>query len=129
MNADVKKILQKALDCLSDTEYLLSDNRLEAACNRAYYAIFDAIQAILVNENIATKSHQGVHTKFREMFLKTNILPPELNDILSDSFNMRQGSDYDSDFEISKEDVKRILDEATFFVNTVQTYLTNVSSL
>ncbi len=30
MNEDVRKIQQKALDCLSDAEYLFSDNRFRS---------------------------------------------------------------------------------------------------
>ena len=123
MNPEVIKYLQKASDCLSDAAYLLDGSRLEASCNRSYYAIFDAIQAILVSENITTKTHQGTHNKFRELFIKTKILPSELNEILSESFNSRQGSDYENDFEISVDDTTRILKEANWFVEVISEYL------
>jgi uncharacterized protein (UPF0332 family) len=127
MNENIQKYLQKSLDCLSDAEYLLEGNRLEASCNRSYYAIFDAIQALLIDKDITTKSHQGAHTKFREIFIKTSLLPLQLSEILTESFSSRQGRDYDSDFEISKDDVKRIFTEATFFVKTVRDYLTAIA--
>ncbi len=47
MNEDIEGYLQKAQDCLADAAYLLAGDRLEASCNRSYYAIFDAIQALL----------------------------------------------------------------------------------
>jgi uncharacterized protein (UPF0332 family) len=63
MNEDIEGYLQKAQDCLADAAYLLAGNRLEASCNRSYYAIFDAIQALLsLTEDVYFKTHQGAHT-------------------------------------------------------------------
>ena len=123
MNEYSQKYLEKAYDCLEDADYLLAGNRVEAAANRTYYAIFDAVQALLVNENIAAKSHSGTHNKFRELFIKSNIFPIEVNKMLTDSFNMRQGGDYENDFDLEKEDIEDVLTQAKKFVKDVEIYL------
>ncbi len=128
MNANTQKYLQKSSDCLSDATYLLEDHRLEAACNRAYYAIFDSIQALLINENIVVKTHQGTHSKFRELFIKTGILPTSLSETLAEIFNLRQGGDYDNDFEIIEPDAKAIIQEAYNFVHTIVNFLEKVET-
>jgi uncharacterized protein (UPF0332 family) len=90
MSEDINAYLQKALDCLIDAETLLAGNRNEAACNRAYYAIFDAILALLaVTEETYFKTHQGAHTRFRELYIKTNKLSPHLSDVLNEALALR----------------------------------------
>ncbi|TAH14985.1 MAG: HEPN domain-containing protein [Runella slithyformis] len=127
MNQEIERYLKKAQDCISDAQYLLKDERLEAASNRTYYAIFDALQALMVQQNVVAKSHQGVYIKFRELFIKTGILPIKLSEIVSKSFNLRQGADYENDFEITTEDVEELLEEAQELVETVRVYISHDS--
>lgn len=128
MNEDVSAYLQKAKDCLSDAEYLLKDDRLEAACNRSYYAIFDAVQALLSHtEEPYIKTHQGAHIRFRELYLKSGKLPLALNSILTEAFNLRQGSDYELDFELTGEKARQMFENATGFVVTIEAYLLTLS--
>ena len=79
MNVPLEKIIEKAADALSDAEFNLKYERYEAAINRAYYAIFYSISALLEAKQVATKTHQGAHSKFNEFYLKTGLLPLELN--------------------------------------------------
>ena len=124
MNEDIVGYLQKARDCLEDSDYLLSGNRLEASCNRSYYAIFDSIQALLsLTENVYFKTHQGAHIKFRELYLKERKLPIELNEILTEAFALRQGSDYEIEFEISKDKALALFENATKFVDIITDYI------
>jgi len=128
MNEDAIAYLHKAKDCLSDAEYLLKDGRLEAACNRSYYAIFDAVQALLsLTEGGYIKTHQGAHIKFRELYLKTGKLPLLLNPILTEAFNLRQGGDYELDFEITREKAHEMFDNANRFVYIINSYLLTLS--
>jgi uncharacterized protein (UPF0332 family) len=58
MNEDIEGYLQKAQDCLADAAYLLAGDRLEASCNRSYYAIL----LLSLTEDVYFKTHQGAHT-------------------------------------------------------------------
>ncbi|WP_428660565.1 HEPN domain-containing protein [Runella sp.] len=120
---EIEKYIQKAHDCLSDSLYLLEGKRFEAACNRSYYAIFDMIQAGLAFQNAAAKTHTGAHTKFRELFIKSSIFPDSFNNIINDSFSLRQNGDYDNDYNVSLEEATRSFEEAALFVNTISDYL------
>ena len=51
----VNEQFRLADEALSDARYLLNDNRLKAAANRAYYAMFHAAQAALSHVNVRTK--------------------------------------------------------------------------
>lgn len=82
MNVPIDKIIEKAADALSDAEFNFQHGRYEAAINRAYYTIFYSISALLEAKQISTKTHQGTHNKFNEIYLKSGLLPLELNTCL-----------------------------------------------
>ena len=90
------------------------------AANRSYYAIFNAMRALLNLESKDFKRHSGVIAEFRRDFIKTGVLPPELSDIIRDSFKLRNASDYDDFYIVSKEKVKEQTENAAYFVETVK---------
>jgi uncharacterized protein (UPF0332 family) len=49
--------------------------------NRLYYSCFYAITALLVFENVETKTHNGVKTKFFQHFIKTGIIKMEYSQL------------------------------------------------
>lgn len=127
MNEEVQRLLTKAEDSLSDAAYLLDDERLEASVNRAYYAVFHAMQAALLTQALSSKTHSGVQTKFREAFIKTRLVPEHLNDTITNLFNLRQGSDYETQFEITAEDARRAHQQAVEFVGLLRPSLTKTT--
>lgn len=63
--------LRLADEVLSDAGYLLDDNRLRAAANRAYYAMFHATQATLSHVEVsAPKTHAGTINLFGKHIIK-----------------------------------------------------------
>ncbi|HTM93366.1 MAG TPA: HEPN domain-containing protein, partial [Flavisolibacter sp.] len=85
MNEEIEKIIAKAEDFYSDADYLFKGDRYEAVVNRSYYAMFTIIQALLLTENVFSKTHQGVMTKFHELFIKTNKIPLHLGKLLNET--------------------------------------------
>jgi uncharacterized protein (UPF0332 family) len=116
------KILIKIEDCLESSQSSYQENFFEAAVNRAYYAMFHSVQALLFVSGYHTKTHSGGHSKFRELFIKTGILDAELSTILQRSFEKRQFSDYDYD-EVMQEDALESINDARFFLNATILYL------
>lgn len=116
------KILLKAEDCLDSSRASFEDKFFEAAVNRAYYAMFHSVQALLFVLESSTKTHNGAHNKFRELFIKTGILDKELSTSLQRSFEKRQFSDYDYD-EVLEEDAQESIQDAINFVNATNQYL------
>ena len=67
--------LERAKQDLSDAEFNYNDKRYLNANNRAYYAIFHAIRAVLVLERVDFKRHKDVLAYFNQHYLKTEIFP------------------------------------------------------
>lgn len=122
MNVPIDKIIEKAADALSDAEFNFQHGRYEAAINRAYYTVFYSISALLEAKQISTKTHQGAHNKFNEIYLKSGLLPLELNTCLDVVFSLRQSGDYDLRFEPDQDDAASAIKNARQFLTATQTY-------
>jgi uncharacterized protein (UPF0332 family) len=125
MKGMVAKLIVRAEECLSDAEYLMKDKRLTVTINRAYYCIFDCVRALLASKNTFAKTHQGVHTKFSELFVKTGIWEFEHASTLKKVFEMRQAGDYDLDEELSEEDATTAIKHAREFLAATKKHFDN----
>lgn len=123
MKEEVNKIILKAEDFFEDADYLFKGQRFEAVVNRCYYAMFTTIQALLLTQNVFSKTHQGTMMKFHELFIKAEKLPMELGKILNETFEKRQFGDYDVDAHISEREAKKVLDDTRLFIDKIKSYM------
>lgn len=123
MSSEVEKIIRVAEDCLSNAEYNLHGGWSKAAVNRAYYCMFYCVTALLHIQQISAKTHQGAHLKFRELYIKTGLMPMETAESLRAVFEMRQSCDYDFEFDPTGEDAKGAIDMARDFLEATKNHL------
>lgn len=129
MKNETNKLLLRAKDCFDDALFNLNYHRYMVVVNRAYYCIFDCVQALLIEQSIYTKTHQGAHTKFSELFIKTNIFEVSMNEQMKVVFDMRQMGDYDLDSTITEEDAKLATEYAQTFYQSVKKYFAKQENL
>lgn len=122
MNSDTIKLLERASECLAETQSLLDGNHYLGAVNRAYYTIFDCVRALLNEEGVFVKTHQGVHNKFNELFMRSNRLNQKYNSMLSKVFQLRQLADYDLDADLTLQDAEFALNSASEFLAATHRY-------
>ena len=118
--SQAKESLQSAIDTLQSS--------LKTSVNRSYYAVFYAMRALLALESFDSKKHSGIIGTFRQRFIKTGKLEPELSDIISAVFDVRSDSDYEDFYVVSDDEAKLQADNAAKFVDAVQNYLDTVLS-
>ena len=106
-----------------DAKYLFQGKRFEATVNRCYYAMFTAVQALLLSKNAFSKTHHGAQIKFNELFIKTELLPIEFGKLLNEAFEKRQFGDYDVDADISESDALKLLENARMFLDRIKLFL------
>lgn len=122
--ADISKArMSHAEDCLREAELLLHAGEYKGAANRAYYAAFHSLRAVLILEEFDSKKHSGIIAKFRENYLKTELFDKEISDYISSLFRVRSASDYDDFYIVSKADAKAQLDKAKVIVEQIKAYL------
>ena len=126
MREELKQVIARAEDCLEDARYLFEGNRNEAAVNRAYYAVFTAVQGLLLDKEVFVKTHAGAKVKFNELYIKTGLLPLDYGKIFENIFALRQEADYDFSAVISAEDSRQAIDDADKFIRGVKTFLVSL---
>ena len=120
---------------LSQTRLNIAKERIEFAdeilalgdyktvANRSYYAVFSAMRAVLALDGFDSKKHSGIIAEFRKNYLKTGLLPKGLSSIIDELVEIRQGSDYDDFYVVSKSEVYEQLQNAKVFIGEVENFL------
>jgi len=125
---DLKKIsvefrIEKARDCLKAAEALLTIEAYADSANRSYYAIFNAVRAVLITIGFSSKTHSGNISEFRRSFIKTGVFPKGFSDMIGNAFEVRNHSDYEDFYVVAKENVVAQLENAKTFLTAVENYI------
>lgn len=118
-----KTRLEIAKERIAFAEQIMELGDYKTVANRSYYAVFAAMRAVLALDGFDSKKHAGIIAEFRRCYLKTDILPKELSYIIESLVEIRQGSDYDDFYLISKEEVEEQYNNAVKFIEEVERYL------
>ena len=113
-----KEDLETALDNMEA-------NHLRAANNRAYYAIYHAVTAVLALKQIAFKRHKDTIGYFNKEYIRTEIFPKEMGHRISTAEEIRHDSDYDEFYIASKEETEKQIDCAAELIRLVEEYIGN----
>ena len=125
MNEHVQAYLRKAQERLKDAEGMFSLSRYAGTVNRTYYAMFEAAAAMLASLGLVFESHQGVISKFGELFAKTGRVEPRFGHNLKVAFELREDADYalDARAEIPRHTAEAELRKAREFVTMAENFL------
>ena len=118
----VKYRIRSAKEDLKSAQILLEAGSLKAANNRAYYAIFHAINAVHAVNGDAFKRHKDAIANFNKSYVKTEIFPREIGRKISEAEEIRHASDYDDFYIASREETERQIDVADEFIQLVEEY-------
>jgi len=115
--------LEQANQALQASDALMPLSLYREVVNRAYYAMFYAVLALLAVNKQETSKHSGAISLFDTEFVKTGIFDKDFSRWLHEAFNLRLKSDYTPLFNISEETAREILECAKKFVAGVNTQL------
>ena len=118
------ELLHKAEQALKSAHLLCETGDPDGACNRAYYAMFDAARAALLSEGLDSgKTHKGLINQFSERWVKSGRIEKDVGRFLKHAETVRYIADYDG-ASIGLEDAKLIIDQAEVFVGVVSAIVT-----
>lgn len=115
--------LEKAETCLSSARILVQLKDYCGAANRSYYSIFHCIRSLLALEGVDFSKHSGVMAYFQKNYIMPGIFGKEYSKILTEAFQIRNDSDYDDYYILSKEDVDVQIQNAQIFFNGIVSYV------
>lgn len=123
MNA--QELMAKAERAATSARLLLDAGDLEGACDRAYYAMFNAARAALitsgsqVQEDVA-RTHSGLISAFSLHLVKAELVPVEYGRTFNKVEDLRLIADYKGD-PIEPEKATWAVDQAQEFVQAMRT--------
>jgi len=123
-SVELSKIrIENAALLLDSSRMLIEAGDYKSSANRSYYAVFAAMRSCLALLGIDHKRHSGVISDFRLHFIKTEKLSKNLSDTITELFDVRNLSDYDDFYIISKAEVLKQLENAELFVRAVEKFI------
>ena len=118
--------LEQAHETLREAEILLNESALRGAINRAFYAMFYSVLALLATKRIGTSKHSAIIAAFDREFVKTGVFARDLSRSLHLAFDRRQTQDYGEMIQVDRQTAADTLAEAKALVLNVEAYLQSI---
>ena len=116
--------LQQAEESLDEARFLFEGQKSpRSVINRAYYAMYYSVLALLIFESYSSSKHSGVLSYFNQRFIKGYLIPQDVGRAINRAFDLRQRGDYREYVTVSRKQAEPFLIEARRFIDTVQSYL------
>ncbi len=116
---------EKAGDDLRSAKALYDIGEYASANNRSYYSIFHSIRAVLALDTFDSKKHGIVIGEFRRRYIKTNIFPTDISDMIGSAFEIRTQSDYEDMYIASKGETEEQIKNAEYVLSVIEKHLKN----
>lgn len=114
----------QAREALEDARALLDAGRGgRSAVNRAYYAAFYGVMALLQTKGKVPRKHQGAISLFDREFVHGGLFPTEVSADLHRLFEARQEDDYLRLDPIPLEEARHALEISVRFLAAVERHL------
>ncbi len=103
---------------------LLYDNKeYRTSVNRSYYAIFHALRAVLALDGFDSSKHSGIIAYFNANYVKPGVFDKEISKAISTAYRLREKSDYQDFYIVSREEAEGQIKKAEQIVSAVELYL------
>lgn len=124
-----QELMAKAERALASAQLLLDSGDVDGACNRAYYAMFDAARAALLSTSApvpaeVARTHSGLIAAFSLHLVKPGLVAVEHGRSLNKVEDLRLIADYRGD-PVTLDNAAWALEQAKAFLGTVQALQNN----
>ncbi len=114
--------IQTAKENLNASKILFAAGEYKSANNRAYYAIFHAINSVHALSGKSFKRHKDAIGNFNKDYVKNEIFPREIGRKIGQVEEIRHASDYDDFYIASREETQRQIMTANEFIQMAEKY-------
>ena len=113
----------QAEDTIKSAKLCATEKFYKDAINRAYYASFYAVKAVMAISDVDFKKHKDVVAYFNQHYVATEIFSKDCGRKLARLQKKRETSDYDDFYIASAAEANEQIDAASFIIDSVKTYL------
>lgn len=121
----VKYRIDSAYKTYNAARVLAENEFWNSAVNRLYYAIFYAVNALLVFNKIQTKTHTATKSQFSMHFIKTGKIDKKYGNLFSKLFDWRQKGDYENIFNYERQDVEPLFEPVEEMIKVLEQEIKN----
>ena len=86
---ETRELLAKADQSLKAAKSLLHDGFVDFSASRSYYAMFYAMEALLLSIDLAYSKHSAVIAAFGKEFVKSGKFDPKFHAYVLEAFDLR----------------------------------------
>jgi uncharacterized protein (UPF0332 family) len=123
LKEQIQSIIKKAIRSIKAAKRLIGDEDYDFASSRLYYAVYYAMEAVLLTKNLTSSKHTGIISQFNQFFVKEGIFPKNFSKIISRLFRERQVGDYGFYIDITEEEILEDVKSSENFLEKVKDYL------
>ncbi len=120
------EVMTKSRRSLDDAVVLNGRGSYDSTALLAYYAVFHAVQALLLTKGMAFSKHAQVKGAFNKEFIHTGIFQKEFTKTIEKLFKDRQIGDYEYGEHIDKENAQKDITDAKTIITAIAEYLKNL---
>ena len=115
----VSREIEKAQVNYEQAEVMREHGYWDAAANRLYYAVFHAINSLLIHDKHEVRTHHGAGMLFRQTYIKTGILQESHSDTFTLLQTMREKSDYNCSFDATQGLIEPLFFPSKELIDTI----------
>lgn len=116
----VKYRLERADMTLATARLLIDGKDWFGAANRLYYAVYQAVSALMTQEDIRIKSHSGAKAMFELHFIKTGKVESRWGKLYVRLSDARHESDYAAFSTFDENDIVPLLPQTQEFIDVIK---------
>ncbi len=114
---------ETAQENLQDARIMYDNGRYKNALNRAYYAIFHSVRAVIALDGFDSSKHSGVIAFFNQNYVKNGTFTKDLSRIIREASEKREKADYLDFYVASKDEAEKQILRAEYFLKRIEQYL------
>lgn len=122
-SSEVKANMERAEQAVDAARKLASDGYYDFAASRAYYSVFYAASALLLQEGLEFRKHSGVIAAIHQRFIKTGRMEKEFGKNLNWLFELRSIGDYGVTVHVPPADAEQAINTAMSFLQKTRSIL------
>ena len=115
--------MEKSKEDLQASKILFDNKLFSQALNRSYYSIFHAVRALLAYENLDFKKHSALIGHFNREYINGNIFEKKYSKILMGAEKLRNKSDYNDFYIVTREEIEKQILEAEEFIYGIERHI------
>lgn len=119
----VRLEMEKADSTFAENEGLVEKGYWNTLANRLYYALFNAVSALLISDGREVGSHKGAAIRFHQYYVRTGIFSEDEGSFYSQMETLREKADYNCFFKVSEADVKARIETTRQMIEKVRRYI------